>query len=147
MALSSISCAGMLTCGEICRLMNYPDRRPHGGAGAPALNSNIDGIIATHSFPTADSYTMSTLMALAFLVAGVFCIHRPERIEPWHADALRSAVGAQGTAPAWALGRGTGLFIRFIGLLALRYAVMLLYVSSLSYPGAATSSPSPTAAS
>ena len=71
-------------------------------------------------------------MALAFLVAGVFCIHRPERIAAWLADAMRRAGGGQGTAPAWAQGRGTVLFIRFIGLLALLNAVMLLYVSSLS---------------
>src|SRR3569833_962808 len=132
MALSSISCSGMLTCWENCRLMNHPARRLFGGASAPALNSNIDGITATHSFPTADSYPMSTLMALAFLVAGVFCIHRPERFAAWLADAMRRAGGGQGTAPAWAQGRGTVLFIRFIGLLALLNAVMLLYVSSLS---------------
>src|SRR3569623_3381353 len=132
MALSSISCSGMLTCWEICRLMNHPDRRPHGGAGAPALNSNIAGIIAIHSFPTADSYPMSTLMALAFQVAGVFCIHRPARIAAWLAAAVRRAGGGQGTAPAWAQGRGTVLFIRFIGLLALLIAVLLMYVSSLS---------------
>lgn len=70
---------------------------------------------------------MSLLMALAFLVAGVFCIQRPERVARWLADTLRGVAGQEAAGAAWLKGSGLAWCIRLVGVLALINAVALLY--------------------
>ncbi len=69
---------------------------------------------------------MTLLMALTFLVTGILCINRPERIVAWIADMLKRS--GNPNEPPWMKGRGVLLFIRFIGFLALINAAMLFYL-------------------
>ena len=70
---------------------------------------------------------MTLLMALIYLIAGVTCIHRPERLTKWMANALKRT--EDGKILQWIRGRGILFFIRLIGFLAMLNSVMLFYTA------------------
>lgn len=69
---------------------------------------------------------MSLLMALLFLIAGVFLIQRPRIAAGWIALLFK---GGGGEAPAWLYGRGMIWFVRGLGFLALVNATMYFYLA------------------
>jgi len=73
-------------------------------------------------------------MALAFLLAGILCVRRPEHIAQWMADAVRRVSPGNTAATNWLRGRGVIFFIRLMGFLALLNAVMLFYVAGRAPP-------------
>ena len=70
---------------------------------------------------------MSIVMALLFLITGVFCIQRPRIIAGWVALLFKGAGNRE--APAWLQSRGMLLFIRVLGFLALVNATMYFYLA------------------
>ena len=70
---------------------------------------------------------MSFLMALMYLLVGIFCINRPTLIVKWIAAMLKSAGLPE--QPAWLNGRGVVFFIRLMGFLSLINAVMYFYLA------------------
>lgn len=77
---------------------------------------------------------MTLIMALAFLLAGILCVRRPEPIALWIAEAVRRASPGNAAAANWLRGRGVIVLIRLLGLLALLNAVTLFYISSQTPP-------------
>ena len=70
---------------------------------------------------------MSLLMALLFLITGVFCIQRPRVVAAW--IALLFTRGDGGKTPAWLQGRAVLVFIRLMGFLALVSATLYFYLA------------------
>ena len=70
---------------------------------------------------------MTLLMALVYFFAGILCIHRPALLAEWIGNALKRT--GKATAPEWLRGRGTILFIRLIGFLAMFNAIVLFYTA------------------
>lgn len=77
---------------------------------------------------------MTLIMALAFLLAGILCVRRPEPIAQWMAEAVRRASPGNSVAANWLRGRGVIVFIRLLGLLALLNAVTLFYIAGHAPP-------------
>ena len=75
---------------------------------------------------------MSLLMAIVFLLAGIFCINRPTVIVKWVAALLKSAGNPE--EPAWLKSRGVLFFIRLLGFLALINATMYFYLAQHPQP-------------
>ena len=68
---------------------------------------------------------MTLLTALAYFFVGIICIHRTERLVEWIGSALNRISANKNRA--WLQGRGVRIFFRFIGVLAMLNAIMLLY--------------------
>lgn len=70
---------------------------------------------------------VTMIMALFFLWAGVYCLHRPRQVQQWLVTFYRHNK-PDGEVPVWLSGRGVVQFTRLMGVLCMINFVMLLYL-------------------